>query len=1013
MNLNHSRILYTNANGLLNKRDELKVCLSTYEIDIACISETHFNSDVTDAELAINGYSFFRGDRDFNLSEDKGVSGGGGSIIYYKNGIKAVENNVFKVAPDSVAIDIKTTIGNVCIACIYRSTSLNEFYNDVLLKCIENICKETNEFESILIGDFNLPDVSWENGNVIGILSSENKLLNLQLQYMTLFNEKGLSWSLTNEITRRRMVNGVLQESLLDQIICTNDALVSGYKILSPLGKSDHICMNIDLGISFNDNVNIIKETIRKPIWSKITHEYILNMSNDNIDWNYSSKDLDVEEMWQELHGKLMSIKDTVPTSSFDSNNRPTKPPWCTSTLKRMRANKDKAWDKFDLYATKENLQYALSRQGIYDNEEFRLKFNYEKKLTSNLKSNSKGFFSYLRNSRQLKTCIPTLERSDGNLTSSADESAEVLADAFSSVHVREPLGPLPELISNSTDFIDDIEINFVNVKEELSNLNCFKSMGPDDVHPKLLKSLSDDSDFVNAVVLLFRKCTNSGILPEVWKTANVTSLFKSGSKKIPLNYRPVSLTCIICKVYEKLIRSNLVEFLVNSINPNQHGFIRNKSCLTNLLETYDCIIDLLESGAPVDMIYLDFSKAFDRVPHYRLLNKLESIGIKGRLLNVIKNFLTNRKFRVSVEGKFSSFKDILSGIPQGSVLGPLLFLIFINDLPNYVESFVKLFADDVKIIGDATDRSIIDTDLKGLELWSSIWLLDFNYDKCKVLHTNINLNHGFEYMLNGNIIKVSDQEKDLGVLTSDTLLWTDQITASIAKANKLICWIARCIINRGRDVMLPVYKTLIRPQLEYCVQLWNPAAEHGNWSSILKIEGVQRRFTRMIDGVGLLPYSERLEILRLTTLIEHRYRGDLIEVFKAKTSTSDLQGVFNFSRSGSNLLSTMNSYSGSAHFRRIKRNFINERIVSYWNRLPSNIKNSESTQGFKVNLERFKVACLNENIEFNGQFWELSNEVLRRIEGPSYLENKLAHNEYLQLNPFVAKKKFINLLTI
>ena len=132
-----------------------------------------------------------------------------------------------------------------------------------------------------------------------------------------------------------------------------------------------------------------------------------------------------------------------------------------------------------------------------------------------------------------------------------------------------------------------------------------------------------------------------------------------------------------------------------------------------------------MESGAPVDLIYLDFSKAFDRVPHFRLLSKLENLGIKGKLLNVVKDFLTNRKFRVSVGGKFSTLKDILSGIPQGSVLGPFLFLIYINDLP----CFVKLFADDVKIIANVKDRSVIDEDLKGLELWGSTWLLDFNYD--------------------------------------------------------------------------------------------------------------------------------------------------------------------------------------------------------------------------------------------------------------------------------------------
>ena len=193
-------------------------------------------------------------------------------------------------------------------------------------------------------------------------------------------------------------------------------------------------------------------------------------------------------------------------------------------------------------------------------------------------------------------------------------------------------------------------------------------------------------------------------------------------------------------------------------------------------------------------------------------------------------------------------------------------------------------------------------------------------------------------------------------------------------------------------------------------MQLWNPAPEHGNWSLILKIESVQRRFTRMIDGVGLLPYSERLEILKLTTLIERRARGDLIEVFKARSGISKLNGVFKFGRSGINLISTLNNYNGTAKFRKIKRNFINERVVSFWNKLPIDIKTAQSVDSFKMMLENYKMSCINDHIVDTGNFWELSNEVLNRIEGNNYLENKKVHNEYLKLNPFVARKKFINL---
>ena len=204
-----------------------------------------------------------------------------------------------------------------------------------------------------------------------------------------------------------------------------------------------------------------------------------------------------------------------------------------------------------------------------------------------------------------------------------------------------------------------------------------------------------------------------------------------------------------------------------------------------------------------------------------------------------IHDFLTDRTFKVSVQGKLSQLKKVLSGIPQGSVLGPLLFILFINDLPDCIQSQIKLFADDLKMISNASDKKSIDNDLKSLEQWEKTWLLEFNSEKCKVLHVNFNGNQNLKYLLNGSVMKESEQEKDLGVLTSGNLLWNDQINSCISKANQMICWITRNTISREKSLMLRIYKTLIRPHLEYCVQLWNPASEHGNWSLILKIEGV------------------------------------------------------------------------------------------------------------------------------------------------------------------------------
>ena len=296
-----------------------------------------------------------------------------------------------------------------------------------------------------------------------------------------------------------------------------------------------------------------------------------------------------------------------------------------------MRRNKDRAWNSFRENPTTENLNYATLKDKSYSEEEFRLKLEYEKRLTNDLKNNCKGLYSYLRNKRNLKTSIPSLEMRDGSRTRSAAESAEVLLDSFSLVFVLEPEN-LPDgmLLVDTNEVLTEIAITCEDVRYKLKNLNCFKSVRPDSIHPKLLKSLADKFAFVESLTNLFRVCAESGHIPEIWKTANITALFKNCSKIDPLNYRPVLLTCIISKIYEK------IHFIDNKINNHQHGFIKGKSCLTNLLETMDCIIEIIDQGDPVDIFYFDFKKVFDHVPHNRLLYKLECLGIKGKVLDII-----------------------------------------------------------------------------------------------------------------------------------------------------------------------------------------------------------------------------------------------------------------------------------------------------------------------------------------------------------------------------------------
>ena len=296
---------------------------------------------------------------------------------------------------------------------------------------------------------------------------------------------------------------------------------------------------------------------------------------------------------------------------------------------------------------------------------------------------------------------------------------------------------------------------------------------------------------------------------------------------------------------------------------------------------------------------------------------------------------------------------------------------------------------------------------LNNLEKWQNLWLLKFNPAKCKVMHIPFNGNPMHDYTFEGVSLDSTDVERDLVVLTRPDLSSKQNIQSCISKANSMIAWVTRNLITRDLHVMRNVYKCIIRPHLEYCAQLWSPPATHGNWSIIIELESVQRRFTRLIDGIGTAPYSDRLEALQLTTLAERRIRGDLIEVFKIVNGLVEYgTDLFCVSRSGDKLIS-MPSKSSDKVVRKISSSFISERAISYWNKLPRHAKCSESVNDFKISLEGFKCSC--PDID-TGNFWEVSDLVLSKIEGNNYLENKEKHVKFLTQNPSVAKRKGINI---
>ena len=476
-------------------------------------------------------------------------------------------------------------------------------------------------------------------------------------------------------------------------------------------------------------------------------------------------------------------------------------------------------------------------------------------------------------------------------------------------------------------------------------------------MHPLILQKTA--STICIPLEMIYKLSLTTKQCPDDWRSANVTPIYKKGDRADPSNYRPVSLTSQVCKILESIVRSHILKHLAqnNILRSEQHGFREGRSCLTNLLEIVEKWTKILDDGDGIDVAYLDFSKAFDLVSHKHLIYKMSKYGITNQVLGWVEAFLSQRSQRVVIRGTASESFAVTSGVPQGSVLGPVLFLIYINDLPLEIISPLSLFADDskifTKIISDRNRKEnsikgneVLQNDLEAIKSWADRWKMSFNIDKCKVMHLGSS-NPKHAYSMGGRNLMETATEKDLGVLFDSELDFDKHIRGIVNKANRMLGMIKLGFACMDKQIFMNLYPVLVRPQLEYCVQVWSPYKR----KHIDLLEGVQRRATKLVPEIRGKSYEERLAFLGLTTLEDRRVRGDMIETYKILSGKEDVDSGTFFRmgqiRGDPTLRNALKLGKKGAKGDKRKYTFSN-RVVDKWNSLSRSEINASKTSGFK-----------------------------------------------------------------
>ena len=711
-----------------------------------------------------------------------------------------------------------------------------------------------------ITGDFNFPNLQWQKGIAT---NPNNKAEKLFHDFLTNFN----FYQSVRSPTR--------QSNILD-LIFSNEHIIYNLSTGPPFGLSDHNTITFDLKYSKKSQPDLLRSNFHKADYSALNNYFY------SINWlTLFATSTNIDHLYSAFTGIVhQAINQFVPCSKGKPKfqlplhirklDQYIKALWCKP--------RDPKLTKKISFLTKRK-QHEIKKFCRYKERKYLARQDTRYKYT--------GSFLKSRNTK-----IPLLKDSNDQSITLNNSKANLLADQFSTNFTKSFTTSSTPTSNNNTETIMFCPIFQTQVLEKLLKLDNKNNTSSDLMPNILLKNCAHSLSFPISHIFSYSMMTST--VPAIWKQSIIIPIPKCPKSKKAIDFRPISLLCSLSKVLESIICSELNSFInKNHILPeSQHGFCKSKSVTTNLLEYFDDISLATEQKKCVDSIYFDLSKAFDKVPHNNLLLKLHNMGIQGSLLQWIKNYLKKRTNIVKVEDSYSDSFDTLSGVPQGSILGPILFTLYISDLPTlcHVDDVqLNLYADDLKAYHifdpNSPNTEPLQTFIDKFILYCSNNGLEIANDKCSSLHIGIKCQK-HSYKINNHIISsVAPQQsiRDLGVLFSSNLKFTDHIDLIIKKGNKMTFAILRSIKSQDPKILINLFNTYIRSILEFASPIWSPHTK----INIKKIEKIQKRFLFSVfrrirdthinkDRLETPSYIQLLELFKVETLEQRRKKIDL-----------------------------------------------------------------------------------------------------------------------------------------